>query len=130
VRGVLNMLRSALPDVIPHRDRELVRMLCAARHVQRYPATDTRRGRPGRWGREDLLKVAARLSDILERETSSRTSLSSFVDHYLRLLDFPADVTTPLSNNEINLFEAEQLARVTEKRLGVTPSREAVGRPG
>lgn len=71
---------------------------------------------------EELLKVATRLTDILDRETSSRTSLSSFVDHYLRLLHFPADVTTALSNNEINLFEAEQLARVTEKRLGVTPA--------
>jgi hypothetical protein len=122
VRGVLGSLRSALPDIIPQRDKELVRMLRAARHVQRYPATDTKRGRPGRWEREDLLKVAARLSDILDRETSSRTSLASFVDHYLRLLHFPADVTTAISNNQINLFEAEQLARVTEKRLGVTPA--------
>jgi hypothetical protein len=122
VRGVLSALRSVLPDIIPPRDKELVRMLRAARHVQRYPATDTKRGRPSRWRREDLLKVAARLADILDRETSSRTSLASFVDHYLRLLHFTADVTTALSNNEINLFEAEQLARVTEKRLGVTPA--------
>ncbi|MDT7540856.1 MAG: hypothetical protein QOE33_760 [Acidobacteriota bacterium] len=98
-------------------------MLRAARHVQRYPATDTKRGRPGRWEREDLLKVAARLSDILDRETSSRTSLASFVDHYLRLLYFPADVTRALSEGEINLFEAEQLARVTDLRLKLMPAQ-------
>jgi hypothetical protein len=107
--------------VEPTRDKELVRMLRAVRHVQRYPATDTKRGRLGRWGREDLLKVAVRLSDILGRETSSRTSLASFVDHYLRFLLFPTDVTTALAEGVINLFEAEQLARVTEKRLGVEP---------
>jgi hypothetical protein len=98
----------------------LVRLLYAARHAQRYPATDTKRGRPGKWKREDLLSVAARLGDILDRETSSRISLASFVDHYLRLLDFPADVIEPLENGCINLFEAEQLARVTTQRLGVT----------
>jgi Tfp pilus assembly protein PilZ len=70
-----------------------------------------------------LLKVASRLSVILDRETSSRTSLASFVDHYLRLLLFPADVTTAIAEGVINLFEAEQLARVTEKRLGVAPAQ-------
>jgi hypothetical protein len=89
VRHLLSALRSALPDIIPRRDQELVRMLRAARHVQRYPASDSRRGRPGRWRRELLLKVGGRLADILERETSSRTSVASFIDHYLRLLDFP-----------------------------------------
>jgi hypothetical protein len=82
VRAVLVVLRSALPDIIPRRDKDLIRMLHAVRHVQRYPATDTKRGRHGRWDREDLLKIAARLTDILERETSSRLSPASFVDHY------------------------------------------------
>jgi hypothetical protein len=98
-------------------------MLRAARHVQRYPATDTKRGRPGRWEREDLLGVAARLGDILDRETSSHSSFSSFVDHYLRLIDFPSDVIEALENGEINLFEAEQLARVAAARIGVSPIR-------
>jgi hypothetical protein len=93
-------------------------MLRATRHIQRYSASDTKRGRPSHWKREDLLKVATSLSDILERETSSHLSLASFVDHYLRLLDFPADVLAALSNGEINLFEAAQLARVTAERLG------------
>lgn len=98
-------------------------MLRAARHAQRYPATDTKRGRPAKWKREDLLRVSARLSDILDRETSSQISFASFVDHYLRLPDFPSDVTEALESGDINLFEAEQLARVTADRLKVTPGQ-------
>lgn len=98
-------------------------MLRAARHALRYPATDTKRGRPGRWRREELLNVAARLDDILERETSSQISFSSFVDHYLRLPNFPSDVIGVLENGEINLFEAEQFARVTAVRMGVSPAQ-------
>ena len=97
-----------------------MRLLRAARHAQRYPATDTKRGRPGKWKREDLLRVTAHLGDILDRETSSQISFASFVDHYLRLLDFPPDVVEVLEKGEINLFEAEQLARVTSRRLGIT----------
>ena len=98
-------------------------MLRAVRHVHRYPASDTKRGRPSHWKREDLLKVSARLSDILDRETSSHISLSSFVDHYLRLLEFPSDVLQALSGGDINLFEAEQLARVAAERLGGSPAQ-------
>jgi hypothetical protein len=112
-----------LPDLIPSRDKELVRLLLAARHAQRYLATDTKRGRPGKWDREDLLKVAAQLGDILDRETSSHISFASFVDHYLRLPDFPSDVIEALESGDINLFEAEQLARVTAARLGIAPSQ-------
>ncbi len=75
------------------------------------------------WRREDLLRVVTRLGDILDRETSSQISFASFVDHYLRLLDFPPDVVEVLEKGEINLFEAEQLARVTAGRLGVSPSQ-------
>jgi hypothetical protein len=116
-------LRQALPDLIPQKDKELVRLLRAARHAQRYPATDTKRGRPAKWKREDLLRVAARLEDILDRVTSSHISPASFVDHYLRLQDFPSDVIAALESGEINLFEAEQLARVTAARLGIAPSQ-------
>lgn len=119
VRSVIEQLRSALPKIIPHRDKDLMKMLRAVRHVHRYAATDTKRGRPGRWQRDDLLKVGAQLTAILERETSSHLSLSSFIDHYLRLLEFPADVLEALSVGEINLFEAEQLARLIAERLGV-----------
>jgi hypothetical protein len=78
---VIERLRSAMPSIIPNKDKDLVRMLRAARHAQRYPATDTKRGRPGSWKREDLFKVAAQLCDILDRETSSHISFASFVDH-------------------------------------------------
>jgi len=123
VRAIIERLRVVLPELIPHKDKELVRLLRAARHAQRYPASDTRRGRPSQWQREDLLKAAARLSDILDRETSAHISFASFVDHYLRLLDFPTDAVEALRNGEINLFEAEQLARVTAQRLGVTTNQ-------
>lgn len=119
----MERLRSTLPELIPQSDRDLARMLRAARHAQRYPATDTRRGRPGRWPREELLRVAARLGDILGRETPSQISFASFVDHYMRLPDFPADVVEVLERGEINIFEAEQLARVTGRRLGVAPAQ-------
>jgi hypothetical protein len=49
--------------------------------------------------------------------------MASFVDHYLRLLDFPADVLQALAAGDVNLFEAAQLARLTPKRLGVSPAQ-------
>jgi hypothetical protein len=63
------------------------------------------------------------VEDILDRETSSHISFASFVDHYLRLPDFPSDVIEALENGDINLFEAEQLSRVTAARLGIAPSQ-------
>lgn len=123
VRLVIERLRATLPDLIPSKEKELVRLLRAARHAQRYSATDTKRGRPGKWNREYLLKVAAQLGDVLDRETPSHISFASFVDHYLRLPDFPADVIVALENGDINLFEAEQLARVTAERMGVSLSQ-------
>jgi hypothetical protein len=126
VRAIINQLRDGLPDIIPQKDKDLVRMLRALRHVQRYPATDTKRGRPCRWRREDLLRAGTRLGDILDRETSSHISVASFVDHYLRLLNFPADVTEALTTGRINLFEAEQLARVKTGRLWVSQRAQRV----
>jgi hypothetical protein len=70
-----------------------------------------------------LLSVAGRLGEILIRETPSHISFSTFVDHYLLLLNFPSDVIEALTRGEINLFEAEQLARVSPVRLGVTSSK-------
>jgi hypothetical protein len=66
------------------------------------------------------VKIGSKLTQILDRETSWRMSVATFVDHYLRMLDFPADVLASLSNGEVNLFEAEQLARVTAARLDVS----------
>lgn len=123
VKSVFARLRALLPGVIPHSDKDLIRMLRAARHIQRYSASDTKRGRPSHWKREDLIRVAASLRDILERETSSHISIASFVDHYLRLLDFPADLIEALNKGQINLFEGAQLARITVERLGQTPGQ-------
>lgn len=123
VRSIIEQLRSSLPEIIPKRDKELMKMLRAVRHVNRYQATDTKRGRPSLWRREELLSVGARLNSILECETSSHISISSFVDHYLRLLEFPSDVLDAISSGQINLFEAEQLARITPERLNVSPSK-------
>jgi hypothetical protein len=92
-------------------------MLDAVRHIERRSATDTKRGRPARWDREQLLVVASQLRVILERETSGRISLSSFIGQYLRILSFPADVTAALERGDINLQEAAQLARLTPARL-------------
>lgn len=118
VRSINDKLRAALPDLILNKEKDLVRLLRAACHAQRYPPTDTKRSRPGRWKRENLLRVAGR-SWIVKRPLS----FASFADHYLRLLDFPSDVVEVLENGYINLFEAEQPARVVTRRLGATPGR-------
>lgn len=68
------------------------------------------------------MKAGSKLSEILERETWGRISVATFVDHYLRILDFPADVLEALSSGSINLFEAEQLARLTAARLQTSAS--------
>lgn len=122
VRAVLLELRERLPDSTPRGDKQLVAMLRAARHVERYPATDTKRGRPSPWRRADLLQIASVLREVLDRTTGSRLSLASFVDHYLRLLDLPADLLEALERGDINLFEAEQLARISPGRLDITPA--------
>jgi hypothetical protein len=108
---------SGLPLLSSLKEKDLVKLARAVRHVERYSATDTRRGRPSRWHREYLVKVGSKLSEILDRETQGRISVATFVDHYLRILDFPSDVLESLSKGEVNLFEAEKLARVSASRL-------------
>jgi hypothetical protein len=66
--------------------------------------------------------VASSLKNILSRETSERISIVTFIDHYLRVLDFPQDLIAPLEDGSINLFEAEQLMRLSSKRSGLTPA--------
>lgn len=66
------------------------------------------------------MKVGLKLAQILDREIIGRLSVATFVDHYLRISDFPVDVLESLSKGEVNLFEAEQLARVTATRLDVS----------
>jgi hypothetical protein len=100
-----------------------VRFLFAVRHVERRPATDTRRGRPSHWPREKLMEAASQLRGILERETSGRVSVNSFIGQYVPILSYPSDVTAALSKGEINLHEAAQLARLTPERLETTPAK-------
>ena len=118
VQGVLDLLASSLPDIIPRSQKNLVSMLQSIRNLSARPATDTKRGRPLKFPRENLLKVDAHLRMLLSRETS--ISVRSFVGQYLPILDFPRDVREPLERGKVNLFEAHQLARLTARRLGVT----------
>ncbi len=90
-------------------------MIQAVRGLYARPATDTKRERPGRFPREQLLPVDSQLRAILARETS--ISVRSFVGQYLPILDFPRDVQEALERGEVNLFEAHQLARPTSARL-------------
>lgn len=120
VRAVLADLRAVLPDVVPRSEKQTVAILRAARHVERYPASDTKRGRRSPWQRADLLRVAGSVRQILERDFQGRISLASLVDHYLRVLDFSSDMIEALEQGTINLFEAEQLSRLTPARLDCT----------
>jgi hypothetical protein len=118
VRSVLALLKSLSPSDIPDSESEMRQILRAARHVRRYPASDTKRGRPSKYDRERLIRVASRLDDLLNRETSGRISFTGFVDFYLPVLDFPSDVVDALERGDVNLNEASQLARITGERLG------------
>ena len=109
-----------MPGVIPNSERQLVRFLYSVRHVERRPATDTKRGRPSRWKREDLVSAASHLRAVLLRETQGRVSLNSFLGQYLLILDFPSDVRDALADGRVNLQEAAQLSRLTPERLACT----------
>lgn len=128
IRSVYLQLREVCPQILPQSDRQLLLMLEAVRNYERRPATDTKRGRPARWPREHLLEVARHLRSILERETSGRISLQTFVGQHLRVIRFPSDVQTALANGDINLQEAAQLARLTEARLSCSPAAARASR--
>jgi len=123
VRAICDQLRERCPQLIPKSDKQFLAMLNAVRHVERYPATDTQAGRPSKWRRQDLLEVGRHLRAILERETSGRVSLSSFVGLYLRTLQFPADLRLALERGDLNLQEAMLLARLTPKRLALSAAK-------
>ena len=112
VRSIFDQLKAPFTLLFSLKEKDKVRLARAVRSVKRYSATDTRHGRPARRRREDLVRVGLTLTDLRRRETSGRMSLASFVDHYLRLLDFPSDVVKVLKSGQVNLFEAEQLARI------------------
>lgn len=118
VGRVLDSLRASLPDLTPRSHKSLSSLLNSVRGLYMRPPTETNRGRPARYTREQLLRVDSKLRDILARETS--ISVRSFVGQYLPILDFPPDVREVLERGEINLFEAHQLARLTARKLGGT----------
>jgi hypothetical protein len=71
VRSVCRLLRERMPDTIPNSERQLEWFLYAVRHAGRRPVTDTKRGRPSRWPRENLFEAAAHLRAVLDRETGA-----------------------------------------------------------
>lgn len=118
VEAVLNSLRSSLPDLIPHSHKKLVSLLNSVRGLYMRQPTESKRGRPARYAREQLLRVDSRLRELLARET--HISVRSFVGQYLPILDFPKDIKEALARGDVNLFEAHQLARLSAKNLGGT----------
>ena len=117
VRAVLREVCERVPAV-PLDERQAVSMLRAAIYAERRPAAPSGRGRKARWARRDLIAAVSALREILRRGAYGNKDARSFVEHYLRVLAFPADVAGALERGEVNLFEAEQLARLTPRALG------------
>ncbi|HEX7317648.1 MAG TPA: hypothetical protein VF297_27345 [Pyrinomonadaceae bacterium] len=115
---VLDSLRSSLPEIIPRTHKNLVSLLNSVRGLYMRQPSETNRGRPARYAREQLLKVDSVLRDLLARETG--ISARSFIGQYLPILEFQRDVLDALERGDINLFEAHQLARLTARKLNGT----------
>ena len=118
IEGVLDSLRSSLPEIIPRPRKDLCSLLNSVRGLYTRRPAESKRGRPPRYSREQLLRVDSVLRELLGRET--HISVRSFVGQYLPVLDFPKDVREALERGEVNLFEAHQLARLNAKKLGGT----------
>ncbi len=123
VKRLVLELRERVPNDLPKSEQAVEQMLIAIRHQETYGGSTSRRGRPSRYDREQMRRVADALKALLQRETQGRISLRTFVDHYLRVLHFPADLVAALANHSINLFEAEQLARLTAQTLKYSPAK-------
>lgn len=118
IESVIAALRNTLPDLIPSSYKNLSSLLNSVRGLYMRQPTDTNRGRPARYTREQLLRVDSALRDLLARET--RISVRSFVGQYMTILEFPRDVREALERGDVNLFEAHQLARLSARKLGGT----------
>jgi hypothetical protein len=130
VRQILEQLRELLPFSIPNSEKELIRFLYSIGHVERNPASDTRRGRPGRWDRKKLTEAASTLRIILDRETQGRVSVKSFVSQYLQVLHLSNDIVNSLRAGQINLQESIHLGRLSAARLGCSSKDAAKLRRG
>ena len=115
---MLDSLQSSLPGFIPRSHKNLVSLLNSVRGLYMRQPTETKRGRPARYMREQLLRVDSVLRELLARETG--ISVRSFIGQYLPILEFPRDVLEALERVDINLFEAHQLARLTARKLNGT----------
>lgn len=118
IEAVLEGLRSSLPDLIPRPRKNLVSLLNSVRGLYMRQPSETKRGRPPRYTREQLLRVDSALRELLARETG--ISVRSFVGQYLPILEFPRDVREALKRGDVNLFEAHQLVRLTARKLDTT----------
>lgn len=118
VERVLEHLRDSLPELIPRSRKSLSSLLNSVRGLYIRQPSESNRGRPARYTREQLLSVDSHLRELFARET--RLSVRSFVGQYLPILNFPRDVREALERGDLNLFEAHQLARLTARKLGGT----------
>ncbi len=100
-------------------ERELVGLVRSAERADRKPSGQKGRGRPPQWSRSELREALRLLRRELAGRRTSRIGARTFADHYLSVLAFPYDVAEALESGSVNLFEAEQLARLTATRLGV-----------
>ena len=57
VRSNFDQLKAASPLLSPLKEKDMIRLARTMRHVERYSAIDTRRGKPSRWPRENLVRV-------------------------------------------------------------------------
>lgn len=124
VQRTLAELKERCPALSAFNDRKLRKLLLAVRHLETYPATDTKRGRPANFDRDLLQDTSRHLKVILKHETGDRISVQTFVGHYLPILDWPEDVVVALDRCDLSRLEAAQVARVTADRLGIK-EREA-----
>lgn len=117
IRQLFEQFKSAcFPEGIT--DKEFSRFLYAVQHIERYPAQETRKGRPARFAREKLLKAGLIIKGILEQETGGQISLLYFIGNLLPVLKFPPDLRRALNENKISVAEARILSQINRRSLG------------
>jgi hypothetical protein len=118
VSAVINELGGHFfPDGV--KEKKLRSFLWAVRHVERG-GNRTLRGPRGQFQFEQVVRGGKLLKEILSRQTNGRVSPARFVTRYLKILDFPGDVTSALEAGDITLDEAHTLARLTGEALNCT----------
>lgn len=122
VGGVLEGLRRRLGAKAPAAARDLAGLVRAAERAEREPDRQAGRGRPPRWEAPELRRALDALRRELSDQGLARIGARTFAGHYLSILAFPPDVAEALESGRVNLFEAEQLARLTGRRLGLKAS--------